>query len=299
MIMVGQAVTGTSRGPRDAIVVGVDSSADSDRAVVWALALAQRNGAPVHLVHVQPAPPETVTDTYVRRRWAEAGRLVLDNAALAAGTVDGVTVSTQSIEDTRMTITEALVEASRRAALLVVGARGHGGYAGLLTGSVSQHASRHATCPVITVREPIDAESRRVVVGVDRSDGAQAALRLAFTLASDLGAALTVIHAWRAPALHGAGSAVLPMPPDAPRALVEQQEHLLEQLAPWRVKFPDVPVVPEVIPGHAARVLTDASEHAALAVVGSRGHGAFAELLLGSVGQAVLQHARCPVAVAR
>ncbi len=287
------------QSPSDAIVVGVDSSADSDRAVAWALGLARHTGEPVHLVHVQPAPPETVTDAYTRRRWAEAGRLVLDNAELYAEKVEGVTVSSESLEDSHLTITEALVEASRHAAMLVVGARGHGGYSGLLSGSVSQHATRHATCPVVTVRRCAEPAATRVVAGVDRSDGSEQALRLAFPLANDLGAELTVIHAWRAPALHGAGTAMLPMQPYAPGAIAEQEQRLAEQLDPWRVKFPDVPVALKVIPGHAARVLADASEHAALVVVGSRGHGAFGDLLLGSVSQAVLHYAHCPVAVAR
>jgi nucleotide-binding universal stress UspA family protein len=248
---------------------------------------------------VQPAPPETVTDPYTRRRWAEAGRLVLNNAELDAGTLEGVTVTSESVEDARLTITETLIEASRTAAMLVLGARGHGGYAGLLTGSVSQHATRHATCPVVTVRQCADPAATRLVAGVDRSDGSEQALRLAFPLASDVGVELTVIHAWRAPSLHGAGTAMLPMQSDAGGAIAEQEQRLAEQLDPWRTKFPDVPVVMEVIPGHAARVLADASEHTALVVVGSRGHGAFGDLLLGSVSQAVLHHARCPVAVAR
>jgi nucleotide-binding universal stress UspA family protein len=58
-------------------------------------------------------------------------------------------------------------------------------------------------------------------------------------------------------------------------------------------------VTREAIPVHPARVLADASEHAALIVVGSRGHGEFAGLLLGSVSQSVLHHARCPVAIVR
>lgn len=284
---------------RDTIVVGVDSSADSDRAVAWARALALRTRAPLHLVHVQPAPPEGVTDDWARRQWAAAGRLVLENAELDVQQADGLTLSSESIEDTELSITEALVEASRDAAMLVLGARGHGGYAGLLTGSVSQHVTRHAVCPVVTVRQCADPAATRVVVGVDGSDGSDQALRLAFPFAADLDATLTVIHAWRAPALHGAGAAMLPMPAAAPQAIATQEQLLTEQLDPWRAKFPEVEVVVEAIPGHAARVLADASEHAALVVVGSRGHGAFADLLLGSVSQAVLHHARCPVAVAR
>ena len=70
-------------------------------------------------------------------------------------------------------------------------------------------------------------------------------------------------------------------------------------MAPTRSRFRDVRLEAEAIPGHAARPLIDASEHAALVVVGSRGRGAFAGLLLGSVGQSVLDHARCPVAIVR
>jgi nucleotide-binding universal stress UspA family protein len=74
---------------------------------------------------------------------------------------------------------------------------------------------------------------------------------------------------------------------------------LSEALAGWSEKYPDVQVIAETIRVHPARVLADASEAAALVVVGSRGRGAFAELLLGSVSQNVLQQARCPVAVVR
>ena len=78
-----------------------------------------------------------------------------------------------------------------------------------------------------------------------------------------------------------------------------EQMMLNAALEEWTTKYANVPVTAEAKPGHAARVLCDASEHAAYVVVGSRGRGAFAGMLLGSTSQGVLHHARCTVVVVR
>jgi nucleotide-binding universal stress UspA family protein len=74
---------------------------------------------------------------------------------------------------------------------------------------------------------------------------------------------------------------------------------LTETLNRYLEKYPDVPVHREVVAGSAVRSLADASEHAALVAVGSRGRGGFESLLLGSVGQGLLHHARCTMVIAR
>jgi len=181
----------------------------------------------------------------------------------------------------------------------VVGARGHGAVTGLLLGSVSQHVSRHAPCPVVVVREQADPKARRIVVGVDGSPSGDNAIGFAFDAASRNEAPLVAIHAW-----HDVTASRVVGPSYAALANVAERiaagERLLaEALAGWAEKYPDVTVTREAIPVHPARVLADATEHAALVVVGSRGRGEFTGLLLGSVSQAVLHHARCPVAVAR
>jgi nucleotide-binding universal stress UspA family protein len=193
----------------------------------------------------------------------------------------------------------ALLAAGEHALMVVVGSRGHGAVSGLLLGSVSQHVSRHASCPVVVVRERADARARRVVVGIDGSPGGNKAVGFAFDAASRNHAPLVAIHAW-----HDRAASAVVGPAYAAMANVGERiaagERLIaEALAGWAEKYPDVTVTREAIPTHPARVLADASEHAALVVVGSRGRGEFTGLLLGSVSQAALHHARCPVAVVR
>ena len=290
----------TEQLPRDAIVVGVDSSADSDLALDWALNLARHTHQPVHAVHVQPFPPTTVTeDEQSGQRWAESGRGIVTAAVLRGREMPGVPMSGQSLEDVDSDPGEALVELCRGASMLVVGARGHGAVIGLLAGSVSQYAARHAPCPVVAVRPAHDHDSRRVVVGVDYTPESHESIGLAFQLASDLRVDLTAIHTWHAASLHGAGTRVLPMPADVGTDVHDQHQALADNLAMWQQKFPTVPLTVEAVPGHAAAVLVDASEHAGILVVGGGQRQSVTGALLGSVSEKVLHHARCPVVIAR
>ena len=89
----------TEQLPRDAIVVGVDSSADSDLALDWALNLARHTHQPVHAVHLQPFPPVTVTrDERGGQGWATSGRGIVTAAILRGRKVRGVPMSGQSLE---------------------------------------------------------------------------------------------------------------------------------------------------------------------------------------------------------
>ncbi|MEN9645380.1 MAG: hypothetical protein RL238_2049 [Actinomycetota bacterium] len=133
------------------IVVGVDGSPDAARALDWAIAEAQRRQLPLLLVHgveVGAAAASPYGTGMVLEQLEEAGRTVLD-AAVAYAAERGV----QS--DTRMEIgsaAHALIEASRGAELMVVGSRGHGGFVGMLLGSVSNAVVHHAHCPVVVLR---------------------------------------------------------------------------------------------------------------------------------------------------
>jgi nucleotide-binding universal stress UspA family protein len=79
----------------------------------------------------------------------------------------------------------------------------------------------------------------------------------------------------------------------------EEMRHLADDIAAWREKYPDVSVTPVALDGHTGEVLIGLSSSAQLVVVGTRGHGGFAGLLLGSAGLQLLHHADCPVLIAR
>jgi nucleotide-binding universal stress UspA family protein len=273
------------------MVVGVDGSADSDRAVDWAAAAAAIHDAPLHLLYALRrdfAPPWRNEDerSFAERVLAEAGARVEPVIQLTSEIVDAPVVP-------------SLITAGQHALMVVVGSRGHAAVTGLLLGSVSQHVSRHAPCPVVVVREQADPKARRVVVGVDGSPSNQVAVGFAFDTAARYHAPLAAVHGW-----HDVTERTDVGPTSSAMARVAERieagERLIsEAVAEWVEKYPEVPVTREAIPVHPTRVLADASERAALLVVGSRGRGEFAGLLLGSVSQSVLHHARCPVAVIR
>jgi nucleotide-binding universal stress UspA family protein len=79
----------------------------------------------------------------------------------------------------------------------------------------------------------------------------------------------------------------------------EELRHLADDIAAWREKYPNVAVRLAALDGHTAEVLIGLSSSAQLIVVGTRGHGGFAGVLLGSVGLQLLHHADCPVLIAR
>jgi nucleotide-binding universal stress UspA family protein len=151
----------------------------------------------------------------------------------------------------------------------------------------------------VVVREPADAQTSRIVVGVDGSPSAGRAIGFAFDAASWSGAPLVALHAWHDLATSPVVGPTYMALADVAQRTAAGERLLAEALAGWPEKYPDVTVTPEAIPVHPARALADASEHAALVVVGSRGRGEFTGLLLGSVSQAALHHARCSVAVVR
>ena len=192
---------------------------------------------------------------------------------------------------------EELVKAARDADLLVVGSRGLGGFHGLLVGSVSQQCLQHASCPVAVVRTLPDPPRGRILVGVDGSPPSVQAFEWAADEARRRAATLGIVHAWSAPTWVVAPGPLAPVPAgpldyEAARQAAGEVVARLVANAP-----PGVSVEPYVEPGTPAGVLLDRSEEADLLVVGSRGLGGFAGLLLGSVGQQCAHHAACPVVV--
>jgi nucleotide-binding universal stress UspA family protein len=221
----------------------------------------------------------------------------LDTAARAAARVAG------DLEIERVEVTgfpEAVLEAeSRWAELVVVGNRGLGGFTGLLIGSVAVALAAHAECPVVVVRgaEPDQAAPlpEPVVVGVDGSPQSEAALAFAFAAADLRRVPLVAVHAWWDLLVDPTMAPLV----DWDAAEADEHEVLAERLAGWTQTYPDVPVRRLVVRDRPARALVEESGRAQLVVAGSRGRGGLRGMLLGSVSQALLHHAHCPVAVVR
>lgn len=193
--------------------------------------------------------------------------------------------------------TRGLLEAAAGADLLVLGARGLGGFKGLLLGSVSQYCLHHSAVPVAIIRgsssqEP-EGRRERMVVGVDGSDAARDALRWAAAEARVRGAMLEVVSAWQPPLHRFVPYTVVDLePPDFEDAAKRILDDALEA-----IDVRDLAVVPVVVGGSGASVILERAEGADLVVVGSRGLGGVKSRLLGSVSNQVVHHSPCPVVV--
>jgi nucleotide-binding universal stress UspA family protein len=279
------------------IVVGVDGSEQSRTAIDLGVREARLRGRPLRLVHAFVWPtmdvyigpsPEGPPDGGLA---AEADRLLAD--ALAYAGDREVAVTGEVVIGAPVPV---LLDEAQRAELVVLGDRGLGGFTGLLVGSVAVQVAAHAPGPVLVARGT-PREDGPVVVGVD-PDAGDPAVEFAFAEAATRGAELVAVHAWSG-RLAPDDETELPLIYDADDVQGEQARRVEASIAPVRQQHPDVVVRPLVRPGRAARTLIEASESAQLVVVGARGRGGFAGLLLGSVSQAMLHHSRCPVAVVR
>jgi nucleotide-binding universal stress UspA family protein len=135
----------------------------------------------------------------------------------------------------------------------------------------------------------------RIVVGVDGSDSSRHALQWAARQAQLTGARLDVVITWELPTSFGW---VPPYPSDFNPA-GDAQKAAEEEIGVALGSYPDVAVQTTVVEGHPAPTLLEASRGADLLVVGSRGHGEFAGMLIGSVSQHLVSTAHCPVLVWR
>ncbi|GAA4607259.1 nucleotide-binding universal stress UspA family protein [Actinoplanes octamycinicus] len=281
------------------VVVGVDGSASALYAVEAAAAEAVLRHRPLKIVHVYPWPSNGVAlspslaataDATLRRSSAEILQDAAQHAAKAAPDLVG-DLHTITGQPAR-----ALLQLSEEAALLVLGARGTGGFAGMTLGSVAAHTALHASCPVLLVRGVTG--DGPVVVGADGSPSSVAACEFAADEADRRGAELVVLHAWT-PAHATELNAGLPMSYEAWSGEEEHRRVLAEAVAGLVEQHPGLRIRRQVREGMARKLLTDWSHEAQLVVVGSRGHGGFAGLLLGSVSQHLIYRAGCPIAVVR
>lgn len=281
------------------IVTGVDGSGEALDAVRWAGRAARLHDVPLEIVHaldfsallaggVVP-PPQEMKD--VLR--AHGHRFL--RAAKELAEAQGAPAVTTRLDPDRAA--QALIEASRKAALVVVGSGGRGRLTGLLAGSVASAVSAHACSDVVVVRgdswdEP-GAADRPVLAGIDGSEPSGRILATAVAEAKARHTRLLVVYA----------PADDPPRPEAGRHLdplvcTDAGQRLLTGLTGGH-DTGDVRVERAVVRGHPRRELIERSAAAQLVVLGDRGRGGFPGLLLGSTGQALLHNAACPVYLVR
>jgi len=285
---------------RPTVLVGVDGSAMAEKAVRWGAAEAARQGIPLRLV---TAIGRAVDDLPGRHdHYQDAllehvrGRLTFA-AEEAARQAPGIEIEQELVVGSPLSV---LLAESRRARLVVIGDRGLSRIEGLMAGSVAVALATRSSCPVVIVRgderAPADLAALPVVVGIDANPAAEAAIAFAFDAAATRQVPLVALHTWSDLAFNSAMAGVVL---DWPAIEVEEAERLSERLAGWSEKYPGVPVERVVTRESPAASLLTWTDRAQLVVVGSRGHGEFAGLVLGSVSNALLHRSACSVAVVR
>ena len=290
----------TTTAATQAVVVGYDGTPPSELALEWAVLYADAHHRPLLIVHAAGMP--TVYDSFAgpvenRQQLRIAGRRITDRAY-------GMAHRLAPDLDVRVHLAlggthSVLLDSLNGAHLLVVGSRSRGTLARLLLGSVSVAVSAHASCPVVVVRaperrDPESAYAGRIVVGVDGSDASMAALDMAFELASTERRPLAVVHAWGAMLYRDMMSYEL-----LAETADEHERLVAESLAGFAEKYPDVEVTTHQDGGDPGRALVEASRHAELVVVGSRGRRDAIATVFGSVSRHVVEHAHSPVLVVR
>jgi nucleotide-binding universal stress UspA family protein len=284
------------------IVVGVDESEEAGLALRWAAREARLLGADLTVVNVGqpldfavPAGALSVPDITRGDELEDDASHVLETAlAEASDELGGIEVSTKVLDGS---VAGRLVEVARNAELLVVGSRGRGGVRGLVLGSVSQQCAHHSQCPLVIVRKPAvtaDDARRTIVVGVDGSPGSEAALHWAFAEAERRSADVLAVHAWSLPAT----ASVAYVPSESMDAIRDAAiATLADVVRRASERHRSVTCEQVVVNGPSAVALVAAAQEAALLVVGTRGRGGFAGLLLGSVSQHCAHHAPCPIVI--
>jgi BASS family bile acid:Na+ symporter len=264
------------------VIVGYDGSEATLPALRWAAQEAMGSQRELRVVLAWGLPTmgfSAVSATADLDRTRAEG--VLANAVYLLGVeVPGLTVEGELVQDKPA---QALVDRSADAALVVVGQHTKGRLGRLVLGSVASSVVAHAHAPVVVVRGDESGHVRRVgpiVVGVDGSAGSETAVSFAMQSAPRHGYQVVAVHAGEATDASGLHA-------------------LSPALVAGRDLNPAVKVREVIEPGNAAQLIVAQAKDAALVVVGSRGHGGLAGLLLGSVSRAVVEQSDCSVVVMR
>lgn len=284
---------------RDWIVVGVDGSEGAVEATRWAAVQAQKTdkGLMIACAYTMASYSAAALDGGFAllddQSLREGAGRVVDEAAAAVADFAGPVEKVVRLGDPNVVLTEL----SDSADLLVIASRGGGGLADRLLGTVSSTISGHARCPVAMVPEHESGKPflpiERIVVGVDGSRGATSALRKAVDIAITWDAELTAVAALPIMSV-GTSMSWVPLAVDR-KALIEDVERGLDVVIEQALDGRDLKVARHCLDGSPAALLTEFSTAVDLVVMGTRGRGGFAGMLLGSTSNTVLHHSTCPV----
>ncbi|MEU0506095.1 universal stress protein [Nocardia sp. NPDC005998] len=289
---------GNSAAPQ--IIAAVDGSASSYEAVAWAAVDAALHRCPLRILTSVAVPDfgpdRTLSEADVEWLRRDGERILVEAASLARHAAPGAELELAT-EVIFASIIPTLILRSAQARMLVVGSRGVGAFHRGLLGSVSTAVAHHAHCPVAVIHgdSAIDPESasKPILVGVDGSGNSVPAIELAFEEASRRKVGLTALHTW-------SDASSVDLPHSGWEAARESEQALLaENLAGYRDRYPEVPVQRVLKLDRPVRALLDESANAQLVVVGSRGRGGFASMVLGSTSNALLHTVECPMIVVR
>jgi nucleotide-binding universal stress UspA family protein len=275
------------------ILVGVDQSPHAVKAAVWAAREAADRSLPLHLVHALDLPSGgdglLIPSDYIAAGRA-ASKELLDQLAEQVRRLEPTVRVTTETSD--FGAAETLVALGGHRDLIVTGTRGHGGFAGLLLGSVSLKTAAHAHCPTIVVRGTTTDEPRGgIVLGVERRED-EAPIRFAFESCERLGTRLTVLRAWlSAPSYAGHFLT------DEPASDKEHLDDVEELIKDVRAQHPDVEVTLRTERGNTVPSLNKAADGARMIVIGAHRRRAPLSVGAGYVVQGLLSHAETPVAV--
>jgi nucleotide-binding universal stress UspA family protein len=275
------------------IVVGVDESSAAQQALRWASAYGRLRQQPVtalmawDYIEQRHAERDAPFDPHYSPERAEQALHKIVERAL--GPDRGV--ATAAVLDKPEI---ALQAASQTADLLVVGARGLGGFRGLLLGSVSRYMLHHSVCPVAVVRGEDRHPVGPVIVGLNGSEHSQRALHWAAAFAAAAGRRLIAVWAWHVQVV---GGPFHPVALDYQSVAHDAAEALRQAVDDAHID--GVEVEQRSVLGQPAAELLNAAanEQASLVVVGARGLRGLTGALLGSVSDQVVHHATIPVVV--
>ncbi|QZN86983.1 universal stress protein [Cellulomonas sp. C5510] len=276
------------------VVVGVDGTQSSRRAVQWGAQEAWARRTELVLVHATGRPSPGLESAWDSMLDAEVAAMLDREAARARHDLPELKIRTEVDADTPA---RCLTRRSATARLVVVGTRRMTAAERVFTGSLAYQVVAGSHCSVAVVPPVTGPAENRVVVGADGSPDSVAAVRAGAEQADRAGAVLEVVHAWQEPAVTMTATWLPPDLSDVTRE--EEQVVLAEASAGLGADFPDLEVERTLVRAQPAAALLAASASALLLVVGSRGLHGVARMLLGSTSHAVVLHSPCPVLVVR